>query len=220
MVCHSLETTSLRNLHGILAALMKITFTAFLACLLLLAPADHRNESPELKDTRMHIVLLAAMHPELTLQPTAQKLVDDIQTRDPNAWAAAKNPLRPLQDGWDARIRLTDDPKFLQREMDELSAHCEELRCTSDGDPLYWLHNKKNLLNVTFVTGYALLIFILLMVWLIPIYIARRRKHPNFMPISVITILLGWTFIGWAVCLAWSLSSINKSRELMPEVGD
>jgi membrane associated rhomboid family serine protease len=89
------------------------------------------KESPELAVTRTHIRLLAAMHPEITLPATAQKLVEEIQRREPGSWAAAKSPFRQIQDGWDAHIRLVDDPAILQQEMDQLSARYEELRSTS-----------------------------------------------------------------------------------------
>ena len=89
------------------------------------------KESPELAETRLHIRLLAAMHPELTLPPEAQQLVDDIQKHEPSAWAIAKDPHRDLQDGWDARIRLMDDPDALQQEMDTLAARYKEFRSSS-----------------------------------------------------------------------------------------
>lgn len=56
-----------------------------------------------------------------------------------------------------------------------------------------------------------------IVLWLVPIYIAKKRAHPNFMPIAVITILLGWTFVGWAVCVAWSLSSVKKLQDSFSE---
>jgi len=56
------------------------------------------NESPELAETRLHIRLLAAMHPELTLTAEAQQLVAEIQKNEPAAWVLAKDPNRNLQD--------------------------------------------------------------------------------------------------------------------------
>ena len=88
-------------------------------------------------------------------------------------------------------------------------------------DPLYWFHNEENGLGVASFCSFALLIPVALVIgilgWLAPIYIAKKRGHPNFMPITVITILFGWTFIGWAVCLAWSLSHV-KVQDSIPEV--
>ena len=44
----------------------------------------------------------------------------------------------------------------------------------------------------------------------IPLVIACARDHPNFAPIAVVTLLLGWTGLGWIVALAWSLAAINR----------
>ncbi len=44
-------------------------------------------------------------------------------------------------------------------------------------------------------------------VYVAPIIIAVMRKHPNTAPIAVITILTGWTLVGWVVALAWSLTN-------------
>jgi hypothetical protein len=87
-------------------------------------------------------------------------------------------------------------------------------------DPMPWFHNKENSLGLAVFVGLVLLSVIGVVVgiigWLVPIYIANKREHPNFMPIAVITILLGWTFVGWAVCLAWSLS--KKPQDSVPEL--
>jgi membrane associated rhomboid family serine protease len=120
------ENMQARRWPIITIGLIAINFVVFL-----LTIATVKSESPELTETRLHIRLLAAMHPELALPPAAQQLVEDIQRRQPGAGAAAKNPSRDLQDGWDARIRLMESPTLLQQEMDNLSARYEELRSTS-----------------------------------------------------------------------------------------
>ena len=97
----------------------------------LLTYSSLQTESPQLAETRAHIRLLAAMHPELTLSPAAQALVDDAQKREPAAWAMAKSPTRDVADAWDARIRLIDSPELLQQEMDNLSASLDEIKSTS-----------------------------------------------------------------------------------------
>lgn len=45
------------------------------------------------------------------------------------------------------------------------------------------------------------------MLYLIPTIIAFLRYHHQIGPILVINLLLGWTFIGWVVALAMSVSS-------------
>jgi hypothetical protein len=47
--------------------------------------------------------------------------------------------------------------------------------------------------------------------YLTPIYVAYTRKHPNFIPIAIITATAGWTVIGWAGCLAWAFTDTRKS---------
>jgi len=50
-----------------------------------------------------------------------------------------------------------------------------------------------------------LLIFIASMaVYLIPVIIAILRRHRNMAAIIILTIFLGWTFLGWVAALVWS----------------
>ncbi|HRI39877.1 MAG TPA: superinfection immunity protein [Nitrospira sp.] len=44
-----------------------------------------------------------------------------------------------------------------------------------------------------------------LFVYLIPTFIAFGRGHPNYVPILVVNLTLGWTVIGWLGALLWSL---------------
>jgi len=57
-----------------------------------------------------------------------------------------------------------------------------------------------------------LIAFAALLVWiyLLPWWVTKGREHPNVYSIAVVNIFLGWTFIGWVVCLAWSLSAALK----------
>ena len=43
-------------------------------------------------------------------------------------------------------------------------------------------------------------------VWLAPIMVAARRQHKNTAAISILTLLAGWTFIGWIIALVWSFT--------------
>ncbi|HEF0063491.1 MULTISPECIES: superinfection immunity protein [Citrobacter] len=55
---------------------------------------------------------------------------------------------------------------------------------------------------------------VLLVLYLIPSVIAYRRWHRNFKPIFALNIFLGWTFLGWLVCLVWSLSSNTQPKKV------
>ncbi|HWZ99823.1 MAG TPA: rhomboid family intramembrane serine protease [Candidatus Dormibacteraeota bacterium] len=78
------------------------------------------QEGPERGEIRSHIRMLAADHPELTIPPVGQEIVDQFAKDNPAAWAAAKSGTRDIQDAWDAKMRLIDDPAKLQAEMDSL----------------------------------------------------------------------------------------------------
>lgn len=80
------------------------------------------EENPQRGEVRGHILLLAAMHPELTMTPGAQELVTNFQKDYPAQWAHAKSGNSDIEDAWDAKMRLEDDPARLQAEMDSLCA--------------------------------------------------------------------------------------------------
>ena len=55
----------------------------------------------------------------------------------------------------------------------------------------------------------VLLVLVVLALYFIPSIIAKARDHHQFATILVLNIFLGWTFIGWVVCLAMSLSATS-----------
>lgn len=61
------------------------------------------------------------------------------------------------------------------------------------------------------VTGPLLLLFLIFMYFL-PAANAYWRGHHNAEPILIINLLLGWTFVGWVVALAWSATQIIDNR--------
>ncbi|GEM_PF-1974050 len=56
---------------------------------------------------------------------------------------------------------------------------------------------------------------VLLIPYMIPSIVAYRRWHRSYKAIIALNILLGWTFLGWVVCLVWSLSGDTESRTLV-----
>jgi len=59
----------------------------------------------------------------------------------------------------------------------------------------------------------VLMLFIGFAVYFIPIIIAFVRKHNNFVPICLLNIFAGWTFLGWLASLLWALNSdVNKAQ--------
>ena len=84
-------------------------------------------QNPERYEVRMHIILLAAMHPELKMSDDVQQYVNEVQRNAPEAaWKQLSTPGRKSRDTWDAQTRLEEDPEFLQEQMDSLSQRFAE----------------------------------------------------------------------------------------------
>ena len=45
---------------------------------------------------------------------------------------------------------------------------------------------------------------VLLLVYFLPWFVAVLRMHENKLAIFVLTLFLGWTFLGWVVALVWA----------------
>src|ERR1017187_966999 len=66
------------------------------------------RQEPELGQAKIHLILVAAMHPELKIPEKAQDFVASVQNKDVALWQEAKNPGRSIFDAWDAKIRVQD----------------------------------------------------------------------------------------------------------------
>jgi hypothetical protein len=53
---------------------------------------------------------------------------------------------------------------------------------------------------------------LLLALWPAPAIIAVARRHRHMPAIVALTILAGWTCLGWAPALVWSLSDTEPRR--------
>jgi uncharacterized membrane protein len=62
------------------------------------------------------------------------------------------------------------------------------------------------------VTFLGILWLIGILLYFVPSVIAFKRKHKNFIPILLVNIFFGWTFIGWVIALVWSFSHQNKKE--------
>jgi len=89
------------------------------------------NEAPDLGETRNHIILLAALHPELKMQPESQRLVESFKQRNPEMWKRAQDPYRDIMSGYDARIKMIESEPALQQEMDSLNQQLVKLSADS-----------------------------------------------------------------------------------------
>lgn len=60
----------------------------------------------------------------------------------------------------------------------------------------------------------GLIIFILILfVYLIPAFVAKRRDHINKKAILILNIFLGWTFIGYVVALIWAFTNPSANAK-------
>jgi membrane associated rhomboid family serine protease len=89
------------------------------------------RQEPELAQVKVHLILLAAMHPELKIPDKAETFVSSIQNKNAALWKEAKNPSRAVYDTWDAKIRMQDDSYDLQQEMDSLGNDYAKLSAAS-----------------------------------------------------------------------------------------
>jgi membrane associated rhomboid family serine protease len=87
---------------------------------------DEQNSKDS--DVPAHILLLAAMHPQLSMPPDVNEFVTSFQQKHPDLWKEATSETRNLADAWDARIRLIDDERALQREMDTLAEEFSKMK--------------------------------------------------------------------------------------------
>ena len=88
-------------------------------------------QNPKRSEVRAHILLLAAMHPELSMRPDAQEFVTRFKNGNPAVWSRVSSPSRDVVDAWDAKMRLIEDPAELQRQMDSLEQQFAELEHSS-----------------------------------------------------------------------------------------
>lgn len=68
--------------------------------------------------------------------------------------------------------------------------------------------------SVSYVPIFTLLaVACFVVIYLIPTIVAISRKHLQKVPIILINILLGWSFIGWVVALVWACTK-SKPKEV------
>ena len=89
------------------------------------------KQGSQLWQVREHILVLAAMHPQLLLTPEVQEWVADFRKHDPDDWAEMQKPNSEVLDDWDARTRRLDNPAQLQGEMDSLASEYSQLLASS-----------------------------------------------------------------------------------------
>src|SRR6202163_3473908 len=89
------------------------------------------DEAPQLGEVKAHILILAALHPELKMQAESQHLVDGFKQSHAAQWKQIQSPYRDIIDAYDAKIKMTEDTSKLQSEMDSLNAQFVNLSKSS-----------------------------------------------------------------------------------------
>jgi membrane associated rhomboid family serine protease len=119
------ENMSARRWPVITLSLIAVNTIIFL-----LTHFSMQEQAPQLGLLRVHILMLAAMHPELNIPAPADQMVN--QYREQNkVWEAIKNENRAVEDAWDAHMRMTQDSEALQKEMDSMAEQYSQLASAS-----------------------------------------------------------------------------------------
>jgi membrane associated rhomboid family serine protease len=85
------------------------------------------NEAPEIDEVHSHILILAALHPELKMQPESQRIVDGFKESHPAEWKQVQSPYRDILNLYDAKIKMMEDTSKLQQEADSLNEQLVKL---------------------------------------------------------------------------------------------
>jgi membrane associated rhomboid family serine protease len=89
-------------------------------------------QEPERHEVRLHLLLLAATHPELKMPPGAEKFINEVKSKAPEAaWKKFASTSRKPEDTSDAQIGEAEDSEQLQAEMDSVAAQFEKLEKSS-----------------------------------------------------------------------------------------
>lgn len=60
-------------------------------------------------------------------------------------------------------------------------------------------------------------LFLLIPLWLLPIFIGANRRMEHEVPLTIFTAVLGWTVFGWIAAMAWSVLGRPRTREVRRE---
>jgi len=131
------------------------------------------GESEQLGRVKLHILILAALHPEVEMTPEVQRFVEDFQRSSPKLWEQAKSLNRPVEDEWDASLRARDmnDVGFdANAEMASLTEQYNQLKAVSTldryafhpNDPTFLTYFTANFLH----GGWLHIIFNMWFLWL------------------------------------------------------
>lgn len=59
-----------------------------------------------------------------------------------------------------------------------------------------------------------------IVIYMLPAVVAMMRSHRNTAAITVLTVLLGWTMLGWVVALVWAFTANTSEKKRAKILGD
>jgi membrane associated rhomboid family serine protease len=90
-----------------------------------------KDDVKQLGKLNLHIVLLAAAHPELSTSSDIQEVIHTVKDHFPKNWAQLANPHRRSFDAWDRQMLQNHDEESLQAEMSSLSVQLQQAKSES-----------------------------------------------------------------------------------------
>jgi len=115
------ENMSARRWPVVTFTLIAINLIVFLATLQTL-----QDDIKHVGEVRLHIVLLAAAHPELNTSPEVQQVIRTVKDQYPKDWSELSDRNRRPVDAWDRQMLENDDEDSLQGEMNSLSVQMQQ----------------------------------------------------------------------------------------------
>jgi hypothetical protein len=58
---------------------------------------------------------------------------------------------------------------------------------------------------------FALLLIVFAAINFVPTFVAFGRLHQHRVAIFVVNFFVGWTGIGWVICLVWALTAVRPA---------
>src|SRR5207244_12134053 len=85
------------------------------------------DESHKLADVKLHILLLAAAHPDVQTTPDVQQLIAGVQRSNPKLFARMASANRRPEDLWDLQMRDWDSAE-VNAQMEALAQQLADLQ--------------------------------------------------------------------------------------------
>ena len=69
-------------------------------------------------------------------------------------------------------------------------------------------------ISLAIVALIVALVLLVVFFYMLPSFVASKRRHRQVKAILVVNILLGWSFLGWVASLAWALTADVEDDEI------